>query len=236
MEGFEKDIYEGFFSYGANRLIDNISINGGDCLDAWSEASNNVTYFLEFNFIDDENNEAKFFSFADYYTYIPYGKAGLAALEEKLNAEGTTVAEMRFAKVKAALDEIYEPASDEVSEEFADILGYDINEDAKVPEEQIALIKAYFEKYNDSLIDLDDPADVAKLFCRFHHECEARFGTPGYENMDVISEKCEDFRQCVFEIYDDDARHVDSEKLLSEFFDDLSLTEEQKTFVYEESI
>ena len=170
-----KDLYETLlYSSGTRNLSYRfVTADGGEADLLWGECKASVDYYVESNFIEDGNNEARFFVLADYVTYIPYGAAGYAAFGQMLRESGSakSVWEFRYARLKKHLDKVM----------------------PRVSQAQSGIVRSFFEEYNKDCIDLKNLSDVALLFCRFHHECEARYRTAGFINYMDISKVTDAF-------------------------------------------
>lgn len=234
---FNKNLYGGLLDFAAKSLYNNrLTINGCECDQVWHDASIAIKYFVDGILLFDEYNEVKFFILADYLTYVPYGKEGYKFLENILNNKNESVANMRFKKLRAYLDRAFAQIPEEQQNYWLEEIGMDMNEERRICEGQYAYIKAYFDDYNDMKIDLTIFKDIVKLFCRFYHECEARFGMEGFESYEIILDKAIEFARRVDMLYSNGTRNLDGSAILSEYFDALTLNDEQKKFIVDNTI
>ncbi len=194
----KQDLYGYLISSGYLRKLDEryVTRRGGDLMFSWSDARSSAEYFYNSNILDYDNmREALFFVFADYLTYIPYGSAGYKAFEGMLREvdPGISVAQYRFQWLERRMGKRLSQLNDG----------------------QRAYVKYYFENYNKREINLKIPAEVVSLICRFHHECEANYGTGRYSDIGRIGDVTMDFSDRLAYKYDD-GPVVDAEEFLKE--------------------
>lgn len=104
---FKKDLYSGLFSIGKVSLYNNkLAINGNECDLVYQEANKLLKEFIERQFINDKHNEASFFLFSDYLTYIPYGESGYKYLNSRLLTKDISLEENGYILIKLYLSEV----------------------------------------------------------------------------------------------------------------------------------
>ena len=234
---FNKNLYGGLLDFASKSLYNNrLTINGCECDQVWHDASIAIKYFVDGILLFDEYNEVEFFILADYLTYIPYGIEGYKLLDNILKNRNKSVANMRYKQLRAYLERAFAQIPEKQQNYWLEEIGMDMNEEMRICEGQYAYIKAYFDDYNDMKIDLTAFKDIVKLFCRFYHECEARFGMEGFENYEIILDKAIEFARRVDILYSNGTRKLDGSALLSEYFDALTLNDEQKKFIVDNTI
>ncbi len=184
---FKQDMVEILMNAGCLHRLDSPSLfvtcNGGELGLMWKDAEATIEQFYDFFHIFnadvvydcDHQREAYFFVMANYLTYIPYGSCGYAAFKQMLKEVNPELSVGKFRY-----------------EWFKKCVGKPLLE---LNTGQLEYIQYFFENYEQNSVNYKIPADLAKLVCRFHHECEANFGHYNFINQMDIGNMTDEFSE-----------------------------------------
>lgn len=105
---------------------------------------------------------------------------------------------MRYKYIKFYLDNVFKPLPFEEEKYWLKEFDIDFKEDLEISKSQFLYIKKYFDEYENDEINLNDFKGVVKLFVKFFHECEARFGENEFKSLEDISLKAQKFLNDLF--------------------------------------